>query len=365
MKGKISLIELTIISTILIVGTVFIQLPARLALLAEQSGWLGIPLAMIPGILLALAIAWLHRRFPDQSPVRYMREILGEPLGSLFAIYITALLLAAAAFLVRDFSVAIIIGAQPLMPLSLVVVIFLLLLLFMTFWGLEVIARTAVAFLPYIVISPILVTIGNLRFSQPGRLLPLLGAGLKPIAAATFTSSVYFSELLIMSAVLPRVRDARRASLALSAAVLLAVPPLATVAASAVAVFGPTGTARAVVPGLELARMVSFGESLQRFEAVFVVFWMMAAMIKVGVFVWVASEMLAETIRIENYRLLLPSIGALVFVLAMLPQHFWDQTLAFEVLARLIAISFYTTPAVLMAVALIRRKGGRTSNGQQ
>lgn len=360
MTGKIGYLELVVLMTLTIVGTAFVELPRYMAMRAEQSGWISVVLGALGGLIIVFILCWLARRFPGKTLVGYAEAILGRPLGKLVAIAFAALLLVIAGMLIREFAYTIIIATQPMTPDSLLVAVFVLLVAYQVYWGLEVIARVAVTFLPYIFISPVLVTFGTLGYVKLGRYLPLLGTGLGPILKASLYASMYYSEMMLASMILPRVRACTpaRTRWALTLALGLAVPPLTAVTASCIGVFGPSETSRLVSPALELARLVTFGESVQRMEAIFVVFWMLAAMVKIGIFTWSSTEAIAEALGLVNYRALIPSGSLLLYLLAMLPESIWDEQVERGAMVKIMPYILIGVPLLLALLAWVTRKKG-------
>lgn len=364
MTGKIGLLELVVLMTLTIVGTAFVELPRYMALRAEQAGWISVALGALGGLLIVLVLCWLAGRFPGQTLVGYAEAILGRPLGVLVAIAFAGLLLVIAGLLIREFAYTIIIATQPMTPDSLLVAMLVLLVAYQTYWGLEVISRVAIAFLPYIFVSPILVVAGTLGYVRLGRFLPVLGPGPRPILAAAIYTSMYYSEMVLAAMIFPRLRvgDPARLRRALTLALGLAIPPLTAVTASCIGVFGASETSRLVSPALELARLVTFGESIQRMEALFVVLWMLAAMVKIGIFTWSSTEAIAEALGLSNYRALIPAFSLLLYLLAMLPESIWDEQAERAAMVKVMPYVLIGLPLLLAILACVMRKKGAAAS---
>lgn len=361
-RARISSLELGIVTFMLLVGAIFTEYSGALVDSARQSGWLCPLVALIPTLAIVLTIAWFAARFPGMSTVQILVRVLGKFLGKLSALVFAVILLAAAAMPVRTFGAAILTGAQRELPISVVVAVLVALQVYQVYWGLEVIARVAAAFLPYIITSIAGILIGTVGYFKPHILLPVFAATPTEVGRGAWYALGYLSEVLFVSIMLNRIRDAKNIRRSLVIGTTLAAVPSIAVTAWSIGIFGIIGTTRLVMPTLELARLVSVGETIQRLEAVFVVFWLLATVVRVGIFMWTASEGTAEALNITNYRVLLPIIGLLVYLLAMLPRDYWMHRTF---------VDFYATrfPAValgflllMVIVTLIRRVKGETAD---
>ena len=79
--GKISQRQLAYLFFTILIGTIFFYNPQIVVGTVGQDAWIVYLIATFWGIMVALVIVALGRRFPDKTLTAYIPNILGKPLG--------------------------------------------------------------------------------------------------------------------------------------------------------------------------------------------------------------------------------------------------------------------------------------------
>lgn len=358
--GHVDRKQLIVMIWILIAAKIFIPLPAVMAQRAGNSGWIPVFIGAGVGAFGALAIGALMLKFPSMSIVDISREVLGGILGRivagsfvLFFGYLTAVVL-------REFAETFATVILPQTPLSTLVIILMLLLTYAAYGGIETIARTCQFFLPFLLIPFVTIFLAGIPYIDLGRLRPVLGAGTGRLLVVGLMATSIYSEVIFAAIIAPFLREKDDAIPGMLISILLSALVMASTVAVSVAVFSVEGSSRLAFPLLQLTRLISIGEFIQRIEAIFVFLWFFTAALKLSMSLYATVVSTAQLLGLEKFRPLIPAFGLITFTVSFIPGSivaaFRYDT---ELRMRYAAIPGLVLPALILLVALILRKGGR------
>lgn len=356
-EGHISLREGATLVYIILSSLLFLQFPQFLVGVGGPAAWQVALVATGSGMLLLLPMGALASRFPGRGLAEIGLEAAGPFLGPLFTLLVTAWLLATAALTLRNFTETFLTSILPDTPPSVLIVVAAGCAAFASYKGLEAIARASIILLPLIAGGALLVLLFSLPRVDLNLLFPFWGQGLMP----TLTGGLYYSgvvaEVIFLLAVGYAFRDgsALRSSgllgtlfFGLSAAVTVGV---------LVAVFGAPTARENPFPLFNLARLVYLGRFLQRTEALVVMFWFFADIVRLSLLLHAATISMGGALRLPFYRPLLFPLVMILISLSLVPEDYlevlqiqrdWLDPLGFLILG---------IPLVLWFLAAVRGKG--------
>jgi spore germination protein KB len=360
-RGKISGIQTFYILVFLVSATALEFLPAISFQVAGRDAWMAPALSTLAGIYVALVITSLGKRFPGQTLIQYLPNILGNWLGRLVGLFYLVYFFYTNCLVVREF-VELPNLILPETPTILLKAIMVWLCAWAVREGLEVLARTIeitfpITFLAFVG-SIILAVITGKGFTHS--LLPLLENGVEPVIRATFTTNAWRGEIILLAMLLPylaRPEEGKR--WAIWAVIFLGVILTANAIISAL-LFGPT-VSRMTFPTFSLLRIVNIGGVVERLESIAVVFWIISLYAKIAIFYYVTVLGTAQLLNLRDYRPLVFPFGVILVALA---HYLFGGNIAF---VKHITTSWppfayifeYLLPTLLLFFALSR--GRRTS----
>ena len=317
-KGRISSRQLILMLVTTVVATDILTVPAIVARESKQDGWISVlVLATAYGAIVAAIIAALARRFPTQTLIEYCETILGRWLGKITGLLFITWFIYIGGGIMRSFGEFMLIAFMPETPLVVLSAFVLILAAVTVRNGVEVIARvnTLTAMTSMSAFLAIIVLVA--QDMNPATILPLLEQGLKPVIAGSITSSAFRGELIVGAMLLPYVNQqlgGRRAAhwANLMIALILTVDVLANFF-----VLGPL-TALSTFPTLEIARYVSIGRFVERFEVLVMIFWVAGVMVKFAIFYYATVLGTAQLFNVREYRPLVFPIGIILLVLSLI-----------------------------------------------
>ncbi|WP_281890240.1 GerAB/ArcD/ProY family transporter [Paenibacillus sp. YYML68] len=223
--------------------------------------------------------------------------------------------------------------------------------------GLETLGRTSWVIIPY-VIGVYLILVALVRKDiELANLAPYMGPGFGQVAVSSFKYSSIFAEVFLLSIFYPCVRsdkEYRYANwLGLGTVVLLMMLFLIIF----VAVFDFHSTRKEAFPFQHLTRFADIGPYIQHIEALFLGFWVMAGVVHFGIYIYIVTAILGQTLKLDKWEpLLLPMSGLILFT-GMLPENITATLLlSRERLLFLASLFFIVLPLLLSLLNMVRRR---------
>ncbi|HYH03927.1 MAG TPA: endospore germination permease, partial [Bacillota bacterium] len=254
------------ILTLLIVmmsSKVFLSFPRNMALLGGTAGWLLVLLSGFLSLLGFLIIYALIRRFPEDNIFEMARRVTGKIIGTVLGIGIFFYFLIITTLLVRQFAESFILAILPRTPISIITLVFMFMLMYGTFLGIETISRVAWFFGPYLLLA-LIVVITSSAPTQLEFVLPVMGKGLIPVLKNSAINIASFSEILFLAVVAPLIQKKERLFRIGMWSILIATIILTAMTAIVIITFNYNSASHLIFPVFQLTRLITIGEFVQR-----------------------------------------------------------------------------------------------------
>lgn len=362
-EGHMGYAEAVLLVLTAITVKLLLPFPAQMARLAGPAGWMVVVGIVLWGTLGALVLSRLMQRFPDHSLPEVVRKVTGEWPGLVINLGLVVWLVADGSLVLRMFTETFIASVLPRTPPSTLSFLALAVALYAGYLGLESIARANLVIWPVMGAAFLTVLFFTLPQARLDWLFPLWGPGPATVAVLSLQTVGVVSEVALLAIygfAFRRPGELRRSALH---SLWAAGAALTVTVAIYVAVFGAAGAAHHPFPFFGLARMVYVGRFFQRMEAVFVLFWILGALIRLSIMLHAAAVTLTVTLRAPYYRPLLFPLALLMFSLGLVPPDFVSAMRVEEAYRLLAAIPAFVLPLLLLAGATVRRGQEVPTNG--
>ncbi len=357
-EGKISAAQLRILMVTTILGTTVLFMPSLVATAARQDGWLSMIVGVAAGYLEAVVVLALGKRFPNQSMVQYSEVILGKFLGKILGLAMILYLIQFNLIIVREFGELLVLAIMPATPITVFIVVILLLAVYASTGGLEVIARTnEVFFLPTIVVILLLFNLAAKDFDL-GNLLPVLENGPVPVLKGALPSFAFFGEIGLVGFLYPKINNPGQIPKATYQALAITGGIMVMDMVAVLAVFNPESASRIILPTLVMAKNIRIAQFIEHMEALMVFIWISSVFIKITIFLYAAALATNQWLGLKRQRLLNWPLAA---ILAPLAIYFFPNSLALAKFIQKASFPYLYAgeigiPLLLLIVAAIRGK---------
>ena len=338
---------------------VYLGLPRQLVQQAGEAAWMA---AILAG-LTTLAAFWIMARlilsFPEGGLAEAFRQGFGWVGGFSASLLFFLLFVAQDALVTREFIGQIGQTVLPLTPTPVLAVLFLSAAGFGALYGIEGLGRAAWFALPWLAGITALLALLSLEWAHLYNLFPLWGRG-----APTVVRTGLLHTTLLGALVLPTIAfqvQPRRAILKAGLrACTLVVTVLVAVQIALGLEFSRTAIIKQPYPIYQLARLVLYGRFFQRMESLFLFVWIIAAIFRISLGIYLAATVFGRALALPNASLLVPAVATTVFGLVTAfptwtDAYRWD-TWILENHAWMVFVG--TTLLLGAALAAARRRSG-------
>ena len=360
-KAKIGAKELTALLTMYVVPNAFLSYPSAISHSGMEAAWMEPLLSGVIAMVLFLMVQTLIRRhFKGLDFIEIAKETFGRAFAILVALACAAYLLASTASVMREFEENVITTVLPLTPILMVGLLFILVVWYMAYCGLEGIARTSLILLPILIAGIVAVCLMTVNWWKPYLLLPIWGAGPEAVEAGSLRYSSIFANVLLVCILYPHAKDDKSFRRVGVVSILLSAVLLSGFIAVYHMVFTPQQANHMTFHLYQLARMIFLGRFFQRMEAIFIFLWVTSAVVKMAFTLWATAYLLASAFQWPVYRPILPALALGCFSISMVPTDVmsavqWEQ----QYLLGWGWTIVFALPLGVVSLASLRKRGRR------
>ncbi|TDL32737.1 spore gernimation protein KB [Jeotgalibacillus sp. S-D1] len=317
-KAKISSYQLFVLMVLFQLGSALL---VPIGMEAKQDAWLAILMGMTAAFILMYIYDGLYRYNEGKPLTEFLKDILGNFLGRFVAFLYVLYFVYLAARVLRDLGVALLTFAYPFTPLFVVNGIFILVVIYTVYKGVEVIARTgellvvlefllAVTFIILIVVSG-LIQVSNLK--------PVLEEGVLPVIKVALKETVYFpfGEVIVFLMIFPYLKQPEKIKKVGIGSIALSGIFLSLFMAINISVIGINLTARSHYPLLTVIQSIELTGFLERLDIYFLVLLVIGMFFKISVFAYAAVTGAASVFSIKKPSRLAYPIGMVILLLSI------------------------------------------------
>ena len=354
-NGKISSYQLALMIYPTIFATAILTVPAISHSYAGRDMWISPILGSLNGFFTAYILYQLHKIFPNETIFEYSKHIIGKfPSKVLTCLYVFFFLYMSG-FLLREYADFIIITLLPDTPRVVIMGSLVLVSSFAISGGLAVLGRASSLFIPVFIIPiPIIMFILFQDFDTT-QIFPILENGLKPPLLGAAVPQAWFSEVFIISVLLPFLRDRKQGMKWITISLIAIMLSLICVYLITLFLFGDL-TSFYTYPVFKAIRYISFMDFFEHLEAAIIPGWMLGAYIKLTVFFYILVLGAAQCLNLSSYKSLILPFGFLVTLFGLWEFYNLQAQTEFTrtVFPYLLPITLTLIPALLLVMAKIK-----------
>jgi len=356
-KGRISPLQMTMIMHPTITATAILLVPAITAKYAKQDLWISPILASFIGFFTVFVIFQLNKNFPEKTFIEYCTDIIGKIPGKVIGIFYLIYYLHQTGIIIQEYGQFVVGNFLHQTPLVVVMVSMVLVCASAVYGGLEVIGRTSQIILPVVGLFFILVVIMLLKDLDFLEILPIFERGPMPALMGAYTPSGWFSEMFLISFMLPYLKQQQKGLkwgmiCVFSIVLIMVIANLVTYM-----LFGPL-TEFFTYPVMNAVRYISIAEFLEHLEAIIMAIWVASTFIKISMFYYVIVLGAAQWLNLSDFRPIILPIGFLLIVVSIWSTpnllemvHFLST---YEAIYLIVPQTFI--PLILLGILWVRKK---------
>lgn len=353
-KDKIGTREFSAIIIITIASKLGDMTPNILFETGKNAVWM-IPTISLSVIILPTFLMFsLLNKYKDKNLIEVCIAILGKTVGTLISIVL--FLIAFSATIIETRSYVEIIGTfyYPQSPVIVIYSLFLLGSVALSIKGIQGISRVSWSILPYLKVSLLMLLLLISRDVIFSRVFPIFGPGVPPVLKEGIMKNSIFGELLFFSMLYPFVKKDRVYIKSITIGAVVSLIELSIFYLFYIALFDFPMIESVTYPFHEMTRYVSVGVYITNTETFYLAFWLLGALIKYSIYIYVCIQIFSSLLGIEQYKRLYPIFGLLIFYIGLQPQNPLDIRNLKESLYTISSIALPSLPIFIWVIAKFR-----------
>ncbi|MBO7746981.1 endospore germination permease [Paenibacillus sp. MWE-103] len=328
---------------------------------ARQDAWLSELLAGAVGLFMVFVHARLSLLFPGMTFVEYVVKIVGKWAGNALIGFYMLFWYVVLAMILRQYTEFILSTILPRTPMLVPLLGLLLAAVYVTVAGIEVLARCAELFGPFILLGiflPLLLSISDMKINN---LLPVFAdTGMLKIVQGSLPTMTFLGDCVIMCMLYKFVERPERGSrfVLLGVAVSSFLTCVSTFLV--IAVLGQAQGAGITYPYFNLIRNTSYFDFVQNLDSLVIAIWIVSVFIKVSLYLFVCAHGTAQWFGVRRWRRMLWFTAPAVLAISLVPRDFVESSVIFPqriAIPYILPYHMFGIPLILWAIAKIRGAG--------
>jgi spore germination protein KB len=316
---KVSSFQFFILVIMFVVGSSVLYIPTVLAATAKEDAWI---VGVIGGIL-GVGIIFLYVKIAEFSDgkdlIQLYESVFGFILGKVFTVIFSFYCLIIASLILRGIGDFMKTQIMPETPIEIIMGLFIFFVIYAQKYGVEVFARSAEIFFPWIIFLfslGVCMILPDIQFKQ---ILPILDNGIKPILQGTLSYIGFpYLECVLLLILLPycnRFKQAKKSWIlgTIAGAILLLIPVVL-----AILVLGPEMTARQSYVTYVLAKKMGIPRVFERMEVIIAIFWIITIFYKLLLCSFCLNKSLGRLLKVEDEQILVFPLGIIIFCMSII-----------------------------------------------
>ncbi|AGK95167.1 GerAB/ArcD/ProY family transporter [Clostridium pasteurianum] len=319
MKEKITSYEFLAIMFLLGYGTasLFFLTPDT-----KNDIWIAMLFYALVSIIIQMIYINLFNKYPEDSIVTYLPKVYGKYIGFILSVIYIWFFAYDAARDLRDFTELTTSFALIRMPMYITASVFMIVITYSVYKGIENIGNMAQIGFIIIVFSSILIFI--LLFMTKGafkfyNVYPILHMGfIKVISKGWKLSTFPYGEFITMTMLYPFLMQKNKLKKTVIFTSILEGVFLAINNILFIVTLGYEFASSNDYPLLETLRLVHIGDFLNRLDIIFIVVLMLGGFFKISVLMYVSALGISQVFKVKNWGLLCTILGVLVLITSLI-----------------------------------------------
>ena len=324
-KYKIGTVEAIMLVLTILTPYAVISLPRTLINELKSGIVLNIVFVTILVIFITLFICKIFKNFPGFDLLDIANYLGGNwfknIIGTIFIIYF----LVSSAILLRNFAEGLRVIYYPQTNIIFIELLFIIALFFVNSLGLNATIRTSTLILPAVLVSILLLFVGNFQNFTAGRFYPIFGNGFQDTFILGLTNIGTFGVIGYIYFLPPFLKEPEKFKKISIISVVIAGLFLLLCIITLLFMFSFYISTDQIMPLFSASRYIEFGDFFQRFESIFLLIWIMAFCCYLSVACKFSTILFRRICKIKESPQLTYIFSLIIFAISLIPGNYSDS----------------------------------------
>jgi len=354
---KIGTVEAIGFMIIVMINRIILNTPKEMIENGGSSSWINVIVISIIAIFLVLLICKLYKNFVGKDILDISEYLGGNILRKVAAIIFFALFIYVTALVLRNFCDSLQKIFLQNTPITYIMLFFFVGMIWANKLGLSTIIKINMFVVALVLLSIILIFITPISFFNVSNLFPIFGNGITETFFSGLTNIFAFSGITYLYFIMPILNKPQHFKKIAIISVIIASIYLLLSVISLLGLFSYLITSEDIFSILLITRVISLGAVFERFDAVFLLIWILAFLTYLS-FILYFSLYTYKNITNNKYQNgPIYMISSLIFALALFPKNVIEiNFLENEVLKILVISLLFIFPIAIFIFANLKYK---------
>ena len=321
-KSKIGTLEAILIILSFLAPFSVISLPRTLINEINSSVLLNIIYITIICLVISIFIYKLFKNFPGLDIMDISQYLGGNVLKNIIGfIFIFYFIITSSIFL-RNFCEGLKVVYFPYTDIVYVILLFIIAIATTNTLGFNSSIRTTSIIFPFLIVSIILLFVGNLDNFSFYRIFPILGDGFENTFLLGLTNIGCFAGITYLYFLPPLLKEPKKFKYVSILSVLLSGLFIIMCIATLLFMFSIYMNTDEIMPLFSVSRYIEFGSFFQRFESLFLLFWTISFCCYLSISCKFSAHILKKTFNLKDSPQLTYILLILTFAIALFPKNY-------------------------------------------
>ena len=357
-KSKLETIEGIIIVLSVLAPFTIMSLPKTIINETKSSSLINIVYITIICLLLVIAIYKLFKKFPG-SDIIDISNFLGGPLfknivGIIFVLYF----IVTSAILLRNFCESLKVVYYQFTNVIYILLLFIVAIATTNHLGFTSTIRTTTLIFPLIIISIILLFVGNLDNFSFERVFPILGNGFQSTFITGLVNIGCFAGISYVYFLPPLLKEPKNLKKIAIISVLFSGIFIFVCIATLLFLFSIFINIDEIMPLFVVSRYIEFGTFFQRFESLFLLIWTISFCCYLSIACKFSTHIFTKIFNIKDPSQLVYIFTILIFAISLIPKNYAVSILFESSIYRYLAIAVIVLGLFVLILSNLKKKVG-------
>lgn len=355
-KSKIGTVEaIALILSVLAPFTV-ISLSRTFINEIKSSILLNIIYVTVIALFMVILIYTLFKKFPGLDIIDISTYLGGHTLKNIIGFIFIAYFIITSSMLLRNFCEGLKVVYYPFTDIIYIILFFVIAVGIANNLGFNSTIKTTALIFPFILISIILLFVGNLNNFSFQKIFPILGDGFKNTFVLGITNVGAFAGISYLYFLPPLLKDPSKFKKISILSVILSGLFIFICVATLLFMFSIYVNTDEIMPLFSVSRYIEFGNFFQRFESLFLLIWSIAFCCYLSISFKFSTYIFGKMFNLCDQSSLINIFAILIFSIALLPKNYFISSFFETYIYRYINIFVIILGLLLLILSNFKNK---------
>ena len=354
--NKLRSYEAVAIIVSVMISHIILNLPNHILTTTGASTILNILYVTAITCVFFFIVSKIFKAFPNSDIIDICEFLGGKFLKTVYSIVFILYVSTITAFIIRIISQSLSLIYLSNVKIEIIILIFISTSAILNLLGFKTITRVTLIFIPFILISMVVIFFTSVGDYVVERAFPILGYGLKETFLYGSTNLFAFSSIIIVFLLNPYIDTNKFRKLGYISIAIFSIYLLISII-SLLFLIPSISQTNTILSVYVLARRISLGQFIQRIDALFILIWSASIFSYSAITLYFSTKAFQKITKVKNSTPIVYSLSSIIFAISIIPKNiaeatFFENTIyRYSSLIMVFGISF-----IILILAYIKKK---------